>query len=80
MKNERESTVEAHIASAFELGDAERASLVADLERRFKRKVQAVVSIDKELIGGVRIEVGDEVIDGSVRGKLNAMATALLKE
>ena len=74
LKNERESTVEAHVASAFEIGQAELATLVADLEKRFKRKVQPAVTIDKDLIGGVRIEVGDEVIDGSVRGKLNAMA------
>lgn len=80
LKNERESTVEAHIVSAFELSDADRATLVADLEKRFKRKVVPVVSIDKDLIGGVRIEVGDEVIDGSVRGKLSAMSSALLKE
>jgi F-type H+-transporting ATPase subunit delta len=37
------------------------------------------VSVDKELIGGVRVAVGDEVIDGSVRGKLAAMAAALAK-
>ena len=34
--------------------------------------------MDKDLIGGVRVVVGDEVIDGSVRGKLNAMQTGLL--
>jgi F-type H+-transporting ATPase subunit delta len=33
--------------------------------------------VDAELIGGVRIAVGDEVIDASVRGKLANMATAL---
>ena len=38
---------------------------------------QATVKVDAELIGGVRIAVGDEVIDASVRGKLAAMATAL---
>jgi F-type H+-transporting ATPase subunit delta len=52
-------------------------SLVADLERRFKRKVRPQVVEDKSLIGGVRIAVGDEVIDGSVRGKLADMASAL---
>jgi F-type H+-transporting ATPase subunit delta len=50
---------------------------VADLERKFGCKIQATVQIDAELIGGVRIAVGDEVIDASVRGKLAAMATAL---
>lgn len=77
LKNERESRVDAHITSAFELAPAELQSLVADLERRFKRKVHANVSVDRELIGGARVVVGDEVIDGSVRGKLAAVANAL---
>ena len=51
--------------------------LVADVSRRFSRRVQPRVVVDKELIGGVHITVGDEVIDGSVRGKLEAMASAL---
>ena len=69
--------VEAEIVSAFPLDGAQTASLVADLERKFKRKVQATVSTDSALIGGVCIKVGDEVIDASVRGKLANMAVAL---
>lgn len=79
LRREREGVVEAEIATAFPLDDSQLKTLVSDLERRFKRKVQPNVSVDKELIGGVRIAVGDEVIDGSVRGKLATMATALLK-
>jgi F-type H+-transporting ATPase subunit alpha len=71
LRREREGVVEAEIASAYPLDDAQLKTLVSDLERRFKRKVEPNVSIDKELIGGVRIAVGDEVIDGSVRGKLS---------
>ena len=78
LKNEREGVVDAEISSAFELDAAQLASLVADLEKRFKRKINPQVSIDRDLIGGVRVVVGDEVIDGSVRGKLNAMAAGLL--
>jgi F-type H+-transporting ATPase subunit delta len=59
------------------LDDATLKNLVADLERKFGCKIQATVKVDAELIGGVRIAVGDEVIDASVRGKLAAMATAL---
>jgi len=77
LKNEREGTVEAQIASAFPLEGDALAGLVADLEKRFKRKIQPVVSVDPELIGGVSIQVGDEVIDGSVRGKLASMTVAL---
>jgi F-type H+-transporting ATPase subunit delta len=76
-RHEREGVVEADIRTAFPMANGQLESLVADLERRFKRKVQAKVMVDPELIGGVRIAVGDEVIDGSVRGKLADMASAL---
>ena len=77
LKNAREGLVEADIRTAFALNNAQVSSLVADLERRFKRRVHPRVSLDKELIGGVRIAVGDEVIDSSVRGRLDEMAAAL---
>jgi len=79
LKHEREGVVDAEIASAFPLDAAQTAELVKGLEARFKRKVQPQVAVDKELIGGVKVAVGDEVIDGSVRGKLAAMAAALAK-
>lgn len=77
LKNEREGVVDAVVESAFALDAAQTAALVADLERRFKRKVKAQVTVDKGLIGGVRVQVGDEVIDSSVRGQLATMAAAL---
>lgn len=79
LKNEREGTIEAAIASAFPLEGDTLKSLVVDLEKRFKRRIQPVVTVDKELIGGVRVQVGDEVIDGTVRGKLAALSTGLLR-
>ena len=78
LKNEREGVVDAEISTAFELDAAQLAGLVADLEKRFKRKINPQVSIERELIGGVRVVVGDEVIDGSGRAKLDAMAAGLL--
>jgi len=79
LKHEREGVVDAEIATAFPLEDAQLATLVGDLEARFKRKVKPNVAVDQGLIGGVKVVVGDEVIDGSVRGKLAAMAAALAK-
>jgi F-type H+-transporting ATPase subunit delta len=78
LKNEREGVVDAQIVSAYALDAAQLSGLVAGLEKRFKRKINPAVSVDKDLIGGVRVVVGDEVIDGSVRGKLAAMGTGLL--
>ena len=77
LKNEREGLVEAEVQSAFELTDAQLADLVRQLERKTGRKVKTRVSIDKELIGGVRVLLGDKVIDGSARAQLAALETAL---
>src|SRR5690606_37423103 len=77
LKNEHEGVQEAQIASAFPLDDATLTNLKSDLEARFKTKLHVQVSVDPELIGGVRIAIGDEVIDASVRVKLANMAAAL---
>lgn len=77
LKNAQEGTRKAIVSSAFPLNDAQLANLVADLERKFGCKVKATVELVPELIGGVRIALGDQVIDASVRGKLNAMAVSL---
>jgi F-type H+-transporting ATPase subunit delta len=79
LKNEREGVVEATITSAHALDAGQLAALVAGLERRFGRKIRPRVEIDANLIGGARMQVGDEVIDGSVRGKLATMAAALTR-
>lgn len=79
LKNEREGVVDAQITTAYPLDKGQLAALVAELEKRFKRKVKPQVNVDPGLIGGVRMQVGDEVIDGSVRGKLAAMSAALMK-
>lgn len=77
LKNEHEGVKEANIVSAFPMDDATLKTLIADLEARFKARLNVKVSVDPELIGGVKIAVGDEVIDASVRGKLANMAAAL---
>lgn len=78
-KNDHEGVVEADISTAFALDQGQLDDLVAELERRFKRRVNPRVNVDQALIGGVKIVVGDTVIDGSVRGKLAGMSAALLR-
>ena len=77
LKNEREGVVEADVQSAFELSQAQLADLVQRLEKKTGRKVRARVHVDKDLIGGVKIVLGDKVIDGSARAQLAALETAL---
>ena len=69
--------MDALIVSAYALNDAQLAELVTHLERRFKRKIKAHVTLDPDMIGGIKVQVGDVVIDGTVRSKLDNMATTL---
>lgn len=69
--------METEIVSAFPLSVAEQEDLVRRLEAKYKRKVKATVTLDPELIGGIRIVAGDVVIDASVRGQLQHMAFTL---
>jgi F-type H+-transporting ATPase subunit delta len=77
LKNEREGVLEAQVHSAFELSDAQVVELAQRLEKKTGRKIRAKLHIDQELIAGVRIVVGDKVIDGSARAQLSALETAL---
>ena len=71
--------LDAAVTSAFAMSETQLAELSARLETRFKRKINASVSVDPALIGGVIVAVGDEVYDASVRGKLQGMAYALTR-
>jgi F-type H+-transporting ATPase subunit delta len=77
LKNASEGVVQARIETAYPLAEADLQGLIAGLERRFSSRVQAQVEVDPALIGGVRIRVGDEVIESSVRSKLSAMSASL---
>jgi F-type H+-transporting ATPase subunit delta len=77
LKNEREGTVEAEVYTAFEMDKAQIADLVSRLEKKTGRKVKVRVSVDKSLIGGVKVVIGDKVIDGSARAQLSALENAL---
>jgi F-type H+-transporting ATPase subunit delta len=68
---------DAVVYSAFAIEPAQLADVIATLEKRFKRKLNAHVVIDPELIGGIRVVVGDEVLDTSVKARLEQMRVAL---
>jgi F-type H+-transporting ATPase subunit delta len=77
LKNAQEGAADVEITSAFELSDAQVKELTATLEKKFGRKLNPSVNVDSSLIGGVRVVVGDEVLDTSVRAKLQQMHVAL---
>ena len=79
LKLEHEGKLDAKISSAFPMEDAQRSQVVNLLSSRFKRKINATVTVDPDLIGGIKVEVGDKVWDASVRGRLQTMAATLTK-
>jgi F-type H+-transporting ATPase subunit delta len=79
LREEQENTVEASVESAFPLTDGQLNDLLKRLETRTGHKVKANVNVAPELIGGVKIQIGDEVWDASVRGQIDGMAGALIR-
>ena len=77
LRETQEGILEARITSPYPLSDKERDSMVQALEHRFGRKIRADVHQDADLIGGVKVSVGDVIIDSSVRARIGQMAVAL---
>jgi F-type H+-transporting ATPase subunit delta len=77
LKNARGGVSDATVYSAFPIAAAALSELAASLETRFGRKLSLSVQLDSELIGGVRVVVGDEVLDTSVKARLEQMKVAL---
>ncbi|WMO15313.1 F0F1 ATP synthase subunit delta [Pseudoalteromonas piscicida] len=77
LKADYDKEIEVDVVSATVLADDTQAKLVAALEKRFARKVKLNCSIDEAIVSGLVIKAGDTVIDGSVRGKLERLATSL---
>lgn len=75
--SQRSGVSDATIYSAFPIEPEALGSLVAALEKRFDRKLEATVELQPDLIGGVRVVVGDEVLDTSVKARLAQMKSAL---
>ena len=73
-----EGTVQAELVTAFPASESQQAEVIASLRKRLGREVELSCSTDAELLGGAIIRAGDLVIDGSVRGKLQRLGTALI--
>lgn len=75
----RNHTKRAVIYSAFEFaGEGQKAKLLADLERHFNTSLDATFKVSPELIGGIKVEVGDQVLDLSVQNKLQKLYSAMI--
>ncbi|MBX3653612.1 MAG: F0F1 ATP synthase subunit delta [Ramlibacter sp.] len=77
LKNAQSGTSDAVVYSAFPIDGAALADVASVLEQRFGRKLNVRVEQDAALIGGIRVVVGDEVLDTSVKARLEQMKTAL---
>ena len=75
--NSQQGSYDAVVYSAFEIDSAALAELSGVLEKRFARKLNLKVELQPELIGGIRVVVGDEVLDTSVKARLDQMKVAL---
>jgi F-type H+-transporting ATPase subunit delta len=82
MKGDAEVTaseVLAKVTSAVPLTKDEQAALREKLQTRFNQPLDLRFEVEPSLLGGVRVRVGDEVIDGSVKSKLDALAQSLVQ-
>lgn len=74
----RNHTKEAVIYTAFPIASAQFAELVVQMEAHFRTKLKAVQVVDASLIGGVKVVVGDQVLDLSVQARLNSLHAAMM--
>ncbi|MGH8080957.1 MAG: F0F1 ATP synthase subunit delta, partial [Lysobacter sp.] len=77
LRAEADRVVKAKVTSASDLPAAELDAIKAALVKRFGRQVEVETAVDESLIGGAVIDAGDVVIDGSLKGKLARLQTAL---
>jgi len=77
LRNEAEQVVKAKVTSAAALPAGELDTIRVALKKRFGREVEIETAIDESLIGGAVIDAGDVVIDGSLKGKLGRLRSAL---
>ena len=73
----RNNTKKAIVYSAYPLNEGQLGKLVSELEARFATKLDAQLRVEHDLIGGVKVEIGDQVLDLSVQGRLRSLYAAM---
>jgi len=76
-RRESESRLRVYVSSAMPMEDEQTDQLIERLKTRFGREIDLDVDVDETLIGGAVIRAGDQVIDGSVRGRLEQLSRQL---
>ena len=77
LRAEAEQTVQAELESALPVSDTQQQRIVEALSQRMGRRVELTVKTNEELLGGAVVRAGDLVIDGSIRARLEKLATAI---
>jgi len=77
LRAQYENELDVQVTSAVAMSDTQQAKLAAALKTRFERDIRMSTSIDPTLLGGAVIRAGDLVIDGSINGRLQRMASEL---
>lgn len=78
LRAEIENVADVHVTSAVQLDAAQRERLTAALKKRLKREVRLHCNVDAALIGGAIVRAGDFVIDGSIKARLERLATQMM--
>ena len=78
LRREKEGVVAAQVVSAFELNEDEKRRLIDKLTRESGKTIEPVFLVDSSLIGGVSVEMGNYVLDGSISGSLNRLREILI--
>jgi len=77
LKNAQNGVSDAIVYSAFAMTESDVGAVAAVLEKRFSRKLNVTMQMQADLIAGIRVVVGDEVLDTSVKARLEQMKVAL---
>jgi F-type H+-transporting ATPase subunit delta len=78
LRADAENVTDVHVTSAVQLDETQRARLTAALKKRLKREIRLHCAVDASLIGGAIVRAGDFVIDGSLKARLERLASQIM--